>query len=80
MILPIKFREYLEENLNVPVHPISTLAKKHNKPLDYMKKQLRKGIRVEKEHTTNRKTATKIALAHLGEKPNYYTLLKKHVE
>ena len=37
MILPIKFREYLEENLNVPVHPISTLAKKHNKPLDYMK-------------------------------------------
>lgn len=80
MILPITFREYLEEKLNVPVHPISTLAKKHNKPLDYMKKQLRKGIKVEKEHTTNRKTAAKIALAHLGEKPNYYSLLKKHVE
>lgn len=75
MNLPLTFRQYIEEKLDIKVFPISKLAKKHNKPLNYMQKQLRKGIKVEKEHTTNTKTAAKIALAHLGEKPNYYELL-----
>lgn len=79
----ISFREYsnlINEGLDVPVKSIVKLAKQHNKPLDYMHKQLKIGIKIEKEHTTSKKDATKIALAHLGEKPNYYSLLKKHVE
>jgi hypothetical protein len=39
--------------------------------------QLKKGIETEKEHTTDEETAKKIALAHLGEDPEYYTKLKK---
>lgn len=42
---------------------------------DVDKEELKKGIKVEKEHTTDTKTATKIALAHLGEDPKYYTKL-----
>ena len=40
-------------------------------------KQLRMGIRVEKEHTTSPKLACSIALDHLAEHPRYYTKLKK---
>jgi hypothetical protein len=40
-------------------------------------KELKKGIAVEKEHTTDLKTATRIALNHLGEDPKYYTKLIK---
>jgi len=40
-------------------------------------KQLKKGIETEKEHTTDEKIAKKIALAHLGEDPKYYSKLSK---
>jgi len=40
-------------------------------------KQLRAGIRVEKEHTTSPRMACRIALDHLAEHPKYYTKLKK---
>jgi len=40
-------------------------------------KELKKGIKVEKEHTTDIKTATRIALDHLSEDPYYYTKLAK---
>ena len=40
-------------------------------------KELKKGIEVEKEHTTDIKTATRIALDHLSEDPHYYTKLAK---
>ena len=55
-----------EDNLNV--EPTVTIK-------DVDKEELKKGIKVEKEHTTDTKTATKIALAHLGEDPKYYTKL-----
>jgi len=42
---------------------------------DVDKEELKKGIKVEKEHTTDTKTATRIALAHLSEDPKYYTKL-----
>ena len=38
--------------------------------------ELKKGIKSEKEHTTDTETAKKIALAHLGEDPKYYSKLK----
>ena len=43
--------------------------------------ELKMGIEVEKEHMTScLKVVTKIALDHLAELPNYYTLLKKMEE
>lgn len=39
--------------------------------------QLKVGIKVEMEHTNDIKVATKIALQHLAEDPQYYTKLTK---
>lgn len=39
------------------------------------KKQLKMGIKVEMEHTDDKNVATKIALDHLKEFPDYYTRL-----
>ena len=59
---------------------LKSLAKKHGVSEEQLEKQLQMGMKVEKEHTDSPKEARKIALDHLKEKPNYYTLLKKHVE
>lgn len=63
--------------LNKKVMTIDQLAKKHKVAPSHIAKQLKMGIKVEKEHTTFFSAAKKIALAHLGEDPNYYTKLKK---
>lgn len=42
--------------------------------------ELEMGIEVEYEHTGDREIAKRIALDHLAEIPNYYTLLKKMEE
>jgi hypothetical protein len=52
---------------------IEELSKKYN--VD--RNELQKGIKVEKEHTTDEKIAAKIALDHLSEDPKYYTKLIK---
>lgn len=39
--------------------------------------QLKRGIKVEMEHTDNKETAKAIAKAHLAEAPNYYIELAK---
>ena len=52
---------------------LDELATKHKVKKD----QLKKGIEVEKEHTTDEKVAAKIALDHLAEDPDYYTKLTK---
>lgn len=39
--------------------------------------QLRKGINVEMEHTSDRRVAKEIAKAHLTERPDYYALLER---
>ena len=44
---------------------------------DVDKEELKKGIKIEKEHTTDIKTATRIALDHLSEDPKYYSKLAK---
>jgi len=41
-------------------------------------KELKMGIKMEKEHTNNTNIAKQIAKAHLVERKNYYTLLKKY--
>jgi hypothetical protein len=51
------------------------IADKHKVSLDNIKSELKKGIKVEKEHTNDVKQATRIALDHLLEDPKYYTKL-----
>jgi len=54
------------------------LARKERlKPSQVNKSELRKGIKVEMEHTSDRCVAQCIAMDHLAEIPNYYTLLAK---
>ncbi len=52
---------------------LKNLAKKHNVDIS----QLKSGLKVEKEHTTDFNVAAKIALDHLAEDPKYYTKLTK---
>lgn len=53
------------------------IAKKHKVDVSFIEKQLELGKKVEKEHTKSTSLATKIALQHLEEIPDYYTRLKK---
>ena len=55
----------------------NVLDKKVANPDEVDQKELAMGIEVEYEHTSDRKVATRIALAHLKEIPDYYTRLKK---
>jgi hypothetical protein len=54
---------------------ITDIANKHKVDIDDLAKELQDGIKVELEHTTDRKVAEEIALDHLFEDPNYYTKL-----
>jgi hypothetical protein len=66
-----------EETELKPVPSLEDSAKKHNVDIEILKKQLEKGIQVEKEHTKDEKTAEKIALAHIDERPDYYVQIDK---
>jgi uncharacterized protein YcfJ len=70
-------RKLYREGLDKPTLSPVKLAKKHRVPLKTIKRQLKIGTKVEHEHTTDDATARKIAAAHVGEKPDYYTRLKK---
>lgn len=50
--------------------------KRVNQNIDYDPTQLKIGIGIEGEHTTNPKIAEIIAKHHLAEDPEYYTKLK----
>lgn len=58
-------------------HTPSELAKKYNVSYQKVINALDKGIKTEKEHTSNRLVAKKIALDHLAEDLNYYQKLLK---
>jgi Protein of unknown function (DUF5661) len=70
-------RKLYREGLDKPTPSPAKIAKKHRVPLSKIKQQLKIGAKVEKEHTSDTKTAKEIARDHLGEKPDYYTRLKK---
>jgi hypothetical protein len=55
----------------------STSKEKIQKVYDELKQELKKGIKVEKEHTDDVKRAARIAMDHLVEDPKYYTKLAK---
>ena len=49
----------------------------HSKPSDFSPRALKKGQKVEKEHTSDKNLATEIAMDHLKEDPKYYDKLEK---
>jgi hypothetical protein len=60
-----------------PVPSLEASAKKHNIDIEILRKQLKKGVKAESEHTNDPKVAEKIALAHIDERPDYYDQLDK---
>ena len=66
-----------EELPSVKTYSVEHIAKKHDVPVNFIQKQLKMGIEVEKEHTKKEAKAREIALDHLLELPDYYTRLKK---
>lgn len=56
---------------------VEDIANMHNISVSEINSQLQKGVKVESEHTSDKKLAEKIAKDHLVENPNYYTILDK---
>lgn len=67
----------IEKILDKKTLSVSDIAKKHSVSLDHINSQLKMGIAVEHEHTSDSKVASEIARDHIMEDPNYYTKLKK---
>lgn len=68
----------LEELLpTVKTPSAKELAKKHKVPLKKIRKAIKKGTKIEKEHTSKSKIAAEIARDHVGEDPKYYKKLAK---
>lgn len=56
---------------------IEQLARKHGVSTREIETQLEQGIAVEREHTSDDAVARRIALDHLNERPDYYSMLKR---
>lgn len=70
----LKFEDKISGGLSSSMS-LRDIAKKHNVDIELIKSELKKGIKVEKEHTADIKIASEIAKDHLVEDPNYYTKL-----
>jgi hypothetical protein len=55
---------------------IKDVSKKFRVPVKYLKQQLKKGMKVESEHTNDEEKQEEIATDHLAEFPNYYEELE----
>lgn len=66
-----------EAQLDVKTPSLDAVAKKHGVNKQDLLDQLKKGVKVEMEHTTDLKTAKEIALDHLSEFPDYYDKLER---
>lgn len=62
--------------LDKPTMSVGSIARKHKVDVKFIEDQLKLGIEVEKEHTSDVAVAREIALDHLMEVPDYYTKLK----
>ena len=67
----------VKKALDVPTPSVEEIAKKWKLNIPTVKKAVRSGNKVEKEHTTDTKKASEIARDHLGERPDYYRKLSK---
>lgn len=56
---------------------LADLAAKHNVPIERIKEEWERGVKVEAEHTDDPKIAAEIAKDHLTEDPLYYEKLAK---
>lgn len=54
---------------------VEEIAKKFSVPKSKIEDQLKKGIKVESEHTQDKKKQREIAMDHLSEIPDYYDRL-----
>jgi hypothetical protein len=61
--------------LDVSVPSVAELARKYKTTLSAVNAELARGEKVEQEHTSDPKVARRIALAHLGERLDYYQQL-----
>jgi len=71
-----EFKNYLKGGIGDNLS-IEDIASKHNTTISNIQHELKKGINVELEHTSDKNLAKEIALDHLTEMPNYYTELQK---
>jgi hypothetical protein len=68
--------EQIKGDLKTP-HSVESIAEKHKVSVASIIEALKRGMQVEMEHTKDEQTAKVIALGHLWEKPDYYTMLAK---
>lgn len=64
-----------EGRLDVVTPSVQKLAKKYGVSVEEVERQVRRGIKIELEHTSSKTTAREIALDHLGERLDYYKKL-----
>jgi len=69
-------KKKIQEALDKPTPSIKQLSKKHNVDKDDIISQVKKGVKVELEHTSDPKIALEIALDHINELPDYYDRLE----
>jgi hypothetical protein len=75
MLNGVKIPESMSGNRLTP--SADTIAHKHDVSIEEIESQLRAGLKVELEHTSDRATAREIALDHLNERPDYYSVLSR---
>jgi len=56
---------------------LQDIADKFNVSLDKIQAQLKKGVKIESEHTDDKEKAKEIAMDHITEFPDYYDRLNK---
>jgi len=59
---------------------VEDIAKKHNVSVEFIEEQLKKGIKIEHEHTDSEEKAREIAMDHICEIKDYYDRLEKMEE
>ena len=67
-------KEYIPGGLSKGM-TLAQIADKHNVDLDTIKKEFKKGVNTETEHTTDIRIAAEIARDHIFEDPKYYDKL-----
>jgi len=76
-LLEQKLREKTSKLLDKKTPTVADLAEKYKTSLGMIELELKKGIKVEMEHTSKHSVAKEIALDHLGEDLHYYEKLAK---
>jgi hypothetical protein len=72
----MKLNQIYKDILDKETLTLDELSNKHNISIKKLKLQLKKGIKIEKEHTSDLNVAKEIALDHLKEFPDYYDKLE----